>query len=165
MLLFVCAVSLSILILAISIFKKNSTSIETEVFNEELEKFYEMYAEPSNVQLKQLVLAAKTFLKNFTKISKTKDIVSNLYDDRIVSDKYYKKIKHTEDELIIEKTLIENEADCIKAGFKATVFYEANKILSTDHSVNSRKKLFDEADFLKKMDLKRLNLIANAKKN
>ena len=153
MILFIFALLFSSIIVVIGILKRKYSTIETDITNDELEKFYGMISESPSVQLRQLVLAVKTLLKNFAKISKEKETVSNLYDERIISDKYYKKLKTIEEELIIEKTLIENEADSIKQGAKDSVFFEANKLMNTENMTQQRKKLFDEGNFLKKQDL------------
>lgn len=163
MLLFLCALILSSIIVGTSIALKSSSLDKDIVTNEELEKFYGMFSEPLNAQLHQLVLAGKTLLRNFAKISKDKDTIWNLYNERVISEKFYKKHKMIEEELIIEKSLIETEADSLRPGSKEGVFQEAGKLLSSENSGYQRTKLFDEAAFLKRQDLLRQNIKENSK--
>lgn len=163
MFVFVAALIFSSAILGAGFMYRNVNSNQCETVNEELNKFYEMFTETPNIQLRQLVLAAKTLLKNVETNSKDKESILNLYNERILSDKYYKRIRGIEEDLFVEKTLIENEAEAIKIGAKDSVFMEANKLLGTGSSSIQKLKLFDEAAFLKRQDSLRQGIKSNDK--
>lgn len=141
---------LSSIILTIAFLVKRRNTKQADSNNEELDKFYEMFEEPVNVQLKQLTLAAKTTLRNISQLSREKEIASDLFEEQIVSDRFFSKFKAMEEELVVEKTLIENEAEFLKIGAKENIFSEANKLANTELLGSKKQKVFDEALFLKK---------------
>ncbi|KAM0680355.1 hypothetical protein GINT2_001411 [Glugoides intestinalis] len=141
---------LSGMILTIALLIKRRSPKQPESNNKELDKFYEMFEEPVGAQIKQLTLAAKTTLRNLSQLSKEKMVASRLFEERIVSDRFYNKFKSMEEELIVEKTLIENEADFLRAGAKESLFSEASKLANAELLGSKKQKIFDEALFLKK---------------
>lgn len=127
--------------------------------NEELDKFYSMFNESSANQIKQLVLAAQTTMRNVKTLTEKSGIINELYNERLLSETYYKQFKSMEEDLVIEKTMIENEVDMLRPDFKEMVFAEAAKRMANDSIFKTKKqKMFDEALFLKKQDLLIKNL-------
>lgn len=122
------------------------------IANEELEIYYGMLAEPVPKQLRQLVLAAKSMMRRAEQLSRDSEIISRLYDDRVISDEYFRRHKDAEEDLLVEKTIIENEADSLRSGSKDAVFTEAKKFLASESSTKPLQKIFSEALFLKKQD-------------
>ena len=157
MILFISAIILSSIILGFGILNRNTDNSQTSFANKELEQFYGMFADSPAVQLRQLVLASKTLLRNFSIVSKDKDAILNLYNERVLSEACFKKTMALEEELVIEKTIIENEAESIKPGSKDSIFMEANRLFSSESFVIPKTKLFDEASFLKRQDALRLS--------
>lgn len=152
MIVLICGI-ISILILSLSFILRKKTVADSFVKNEELDKFYSMYSEPVSVQMRQLILAAKTTLSNVRVLSKENDVISELYNDRVISENYYRKYKGIEEDLVLEKTIIGNESEMLKPGSKDFVFIEAKKILESESSSKkSQSKIFNDAQFLKKQD-------------
>lgn len=149
----VISLVLSGILLVVAIVARKRRAHSEGVVNEELESYYSMAGEPIPKQLRQLVLAAKSMLKHAEQLSKDSETISELYDDRVISDGYFKRHKQAEEDLVIEKTIIENEADSLRPGSKDAIFSEAKKLLANESSsTNTVPKVFSEALFLKKQD-------------
>lgn len=152
MLIIIISLICSALIILVSFFLKNKTTTSLNACNEDLNKFYSMFNEPVNVQLKQLILAAKSVIKRLNSLSKERETIVSLFEDRVLSDKFQKKYQDEEEELIIEKTIIENEAEQLKQGSQEQVFSEASKMVSYEMMGTKKKRIFDEGMFLKKRE-------------
>lgn len=137
-------------------FVLRKTSRNVPIVNEELEKFYLVSTEQPTLQTKQLLEAAKYTVKNLEKYAQESDIISNLYHERILSDEFFEQFKNIEQNLIVEKTIIENEAEMIKPGLKDQIFLEAKKRISGINNQNE-PTLFENVAFLKKQDLLQKN--------
>lgn len=154
----------SILIIGVGIAARNATRNTSESSNEDLDKFYGMFAEATNVQMKQLIFAARNTLRKLNAHSEEREVVSNLFEERVLSDKFFKKFRDAEEELVIEKTLIENEAEALRVGSKDQVFSEASKLLGIEMIGTKKKRIFDEALFLKKQENLTKDLKSRSKK-
>ncbi|ELA41233.1 uncharacterized protein VICG_01722 [Vittaforma corneae ATCC 50505] len=154
----------SILIIGIGMLARSTTGDSPESSNEDLNKFYGMFAEPMSVQMKQLILAAKNTLKKLNVLAEEREVVSNLFEERVLSDEFFKRFRNAEEELVIEKTLIENEAEALRTGSKDQVFSEASKLLSVEILGTKKKRIFDEALFLKKQENLMKDLKSRSKK-
>lgn len=149
----VVSLALSAALMVVAIVARKRRAHFGGIANEELESYYGMPAEPIPKQLRQLVLAAKSMLRNAEQLSRDSEAISELYDDRVVSDSYFKRHKEAEEELVIEKTIIENEADSLRPGSRDAVFSEARKFLANElPSTKAVPKIFSEALFLRKQD-------------
>jgi len=124
--------------------------------NEDLLKFYDLLDEPASVQLKQLVLAAGNTLRRLYAVSAEKEAMAVLFEERVLSEESFRRVSAAEEDLVIEKALIEDEADALRSGAGEQVFAEAGKHLGGE-SVKKRK-VFDEALFLKKRENLRKDL-------
>lgn len=151
MVIIIFALIFSTLILAFGITKRKKES-DTSSRNTDLLIFYNSYGEPINQRVKYLIKAAKTLIDDGSKLSDKMGEITYLHDEKIVSDEYYNSIKNLEEELEIEKIMIENEAECLKSGFKEIIFSEAAKLPNSDLSRNKKLKLFDEALYLKRKE-------------
>lgn len=138
-------------IVATGFFLRNTNKTEHSS-NRELEKFYSLGNEPVIVQSKQLVLAAKETLQKLNKIAELRESVSELFEEQVVSDRFFRKFRDAEEELIVEKTIVENEAEALRPGAKEQIFAEAGKSVNLEMLGSKKKQIFDEALFLKKQE-------------
>lgn len=153
------SVATSFCLIFMSLMFKKSKKNEF-ILNEELEKYYSIPYDQTNLKMKQLLEAAKHTIRQLEKYSDENKIITELYDDRVLSDDFFNKFKKIEENLIVEKTIIENEADLIKTGLKDFIFLEAKKQVLNQPKVKG-EKLFDETLFLKKIDILQKNLKSN----
>lgn len=130
--------------------KKNTDSLDDE--NTELDIFYSLENEPSLVQIRQLLKAARANMDANVSVESQLGPVKELYRDGLVSEKNYNNLLQKLEDISVEKILIENEAEMLRPGFKDTIFTEAAKLPSQGKNYK-KKKFFDETLFLKKRDI------------
>lgn len=143
----------SLLMIAVALLtKRPKPEVEYEG-NAELRKFYEAEGEPAGHRMRQLARAARLSMDHSESLVQQIEAVSHLHDERLVSDDYFGVFLTRKDNLVIERILIENEAEMLRPGSKDTLFAEASKMPRTEHKAPQRKKYFDEALYLKRKEI------------
>lgn len=140
----------SITIIGIGLVLRKRRGKAQQSMNEDLEKFYELFAEPIAAQLKQLTQAARVTLSKHRSIVQERETVTELYEEGILGEESYQQVQVMEEDLVLEKAMIENEAEGLKNGGAEQVFSEAGRLGGVENK--KKKKVFDEALFLKKRD-------------
>lgn len=143
----------SILIVGAAVAMKRMNRKGAEIGNKELEIFYEMEDEPQAAQMRQLIKAARASADAKEAIEKKIESVSQLHDDKLVSDDYINGLTQASEELVIEKILIENEAEMLRPGARDTIFAEAARLPAQPKELASKKKSFDEALYIKRKEM------------
>ena len=129
--------------------------------NTELDAFYAMESEPSLVQMRQLTKAARCSLDGKRTLERQIQTLSMLHEEGLVSDGYYNDALRQDEELVVEKIIIEGDAEMLQPGSKDTIFADAAKLPSTEKCAQ-KKKFFDEAPYLKKREIFMGKVSANA---
>lgn len=120
--------------------------------NPELEAFYSMSDETVSSQMRQLMRAAAHNMSAKDTTTEKIRSVSILCAERLVSDGYYKSFIRMDEELSVEKVIIETEAESLQPGSGELVFSEATKIKNSQ-TADKKKRMFDEALFLKRYEI------------
>lgn len=131
MLLVVISIFIALIIILVSV-KLRKKVHSSETINKELIKYFdEVYSANINVKKTQLLRAAKYLIEISEDVKCKQEKANTLYKQGILSDDYMDLInKRMENEIFIEKCLIQREAEELKAGFGDIIFSEANTLPS-----------------------------------
>lgn len=118
-----------IILVSMKLRKKNNFP---ETINKELIKYFsEAYFASVNVKKAQLLKAAKYLIEVSEDIKYKQEKADVLYKQGLLSDDYMDLInKRMENEIFVEKCLIQREAEELKVGFGDIIFSEANTLPS-----------------------------------
>lgn len=142
----------SALILAVSAVHSRRRKRHSGPENAELSLFDTMREEPVAAQLRQLAKAARLNLDAKQAVERRMPTIAALHEEGLVSDGYYSAHLRQEEELAVEKIIIEGEAEALRPGAKDTIFAEASRLPAAEKPAK-KKRLFDEALYLKKHEL------------
>ncbi|ORD94323.1 hypothetical protein ECANGB1_871 [Enterospora canceri] len=128
--------------------KKEKESMETT--NPEFLKYIEeFYYEKPNKKKAQLLRAAKYLTEVSEALREEESSADRLYKKGLLSDEYMNKLHmKMEEEIFVEKHLIQREAEEIKPGFSSTIFGEAAYLPSLYKPVEKYKPRFDHKKFV-----------------
>ncbi|KAI5169326.1 hypothetical protein PAEPH01_0618 [Pancytospora epiphaga] len=152
----------SLLVIAIPILTRRRLPEADLSDNAELNKYYDMEGEQPVQLMRQLVKAARMSMDNSDYLVQKMESLSRLHDERLVSDDYFNSFIAKKDNLVIERIMIENEAEMLRPGSKDAIFAEAAKLPRQEHKASSQKKrYFDEAIYLKRRDILKGKLVTS----
>lgn len=143
----------SALIVAAALAARRGRHGPAERSSAELDLFYTMGDESVGVQMRQLTKAARAVTDAKESLSEAIETASPLHDDRLLSDEYYNFLVSQNEDLIVERIVIENEAEALRPGSKEAVFSDAARLPSGESRGSVRRKYFDEGLFLRKREM------------
>ncbi|KAI4291362.1 hypothetical protein PAPHI01_0636 [Pancytospora philotis] len=138
------------LIVAVAVYNKKTQSPDS-CGNPELEAFYDAEEVATALRLKKLLRAARYTIDSTELLEDKLESVTSMHKARLVSDEYYNGIASARDDLVIEKILIETEAEGLKAGARDALFSEASRLPRIRQDAAQKVKYFDEGIFLKRL--------------
>lgn len=142
----------SILVIIVKVIYSRKDSPTTDTGNIELGVFYSLEDKPAAARILQLSKAAAYNIQTKEELQNKTKIATTLFEERLVTDNYLRSLLNLDEELILEKIIIENEAETIKAGGRDVVFAEASKVPAYPNAIK-KKKYFDEGLYLKRREM------------
>lgn len=158
----------AISVIVYTVFTKH-TAETYDTDNVELLKYFELISTPdkhsaatfTNMRRQQLLKAAKYLIEISEYVRRKESSAEDLYKNHnLLSEEYMKKItKLLEEQIFVEKCLIQREAEEIKNNYGEIVFSEANALPNT----LKREKTYEPFIDKKLFTLKHNNLLKAAK--
>lgn len=142
-------ISAGIIVTALLSPKKPQTTTASP--NEELEAFYAADTQVPAQLLRQLMKAARVHISRALRLKQRMEVASQLCHEKLISSAYYERLVREDEDLALERFLIEDEAEGLQPGFKDHVMNEARRL--PEPAAPPKKRFFDEALYAKRAEV------------
>ncbi|KAL6121902.1 hypothetical protein NUSPORA_01113 [Nucleospora cyclopteri] len=143
-----CSIAIALCIIIVTLFL-HKTKPEVSVTNPELINYFQNYNVDMKTKKINLLKAAKYIITFNEKYFRDHlDIAEKLYNKNIIGDSYMDKMRAIEEDLLVDKILIEKEAEVMGIN---KVFQEANCLpynINLNLEKNKEEKEMEERNFI-----------------